>query len=300
MARCDFVNGRLGARRTRLLGSVGLRELLARAELPAQLELLHSSDWTGEDAGSLELGTHAAVLRDAEQLGDEIEGHEQRRLWLVVRELIEAAGIRVLLRALAHGASLQPTGNDLLDALAQAADVGGAVARLIERGHPLGAALRDAMPSFDRYRDLAAIEQALERAVVARALLQTAGHGEDAAMLRRLFELAIDLRNVALWLALGENAAILPGGTVDARDLPRAANRWLGALPRTAFLVDRRLARVLVDTARRQARAQPLSIAVPLAYILERLDEARLVRLIVSGTAFALPADELAALVETS
>ncbi len=43
MARCDFAAGRIGALRSRLLGPRGLRELVARADLAARLELVRQS-----------------------------------------------------------------------------------------------------------------------------------------------------------------------------------------------------------------------------------------------------------------
>ena len=55
MARLDFANARLGARRSRLLGAAGLREVLARPSLEARL-----ADWgSDEDDGDDEEGGSA-------------------------------------------------------------------------------------------------------------------------------------------------------------------------------------------------------------------------------------------------
>jgi vacuolar-type H+-ATPase subunit C/Vma6 len=46
------------------------------------------------------------------------------------------------------------------------------------------------------------------------------------------------------------------------------------------------------------ARVHPLSIAVPLAFVLERQAEVRQIRLVLRGAEFGLPAEELLALME--
>ena len=45
-------------------------------------------------------------------------------------------------------------------------------------------------------------------------------------------------------------------------------------------------------------RVHPLSLAVPLAFVLERQAEIRQIRLVLRGAEFGLPADELLARVE--
>ena len=302
MARCDYINGRLGAMRARMLGGAGLRELLARGEPAGQLEFLRATPWREAvpddgDLHQLELATQSLVLRDARRLGEWIEGPRQRELFGVVAELVDADHVRAILRLLARGVAGHHS-DQHGDLLAQA-DVPAAVALLSAQNHPLAAALREALPAFERYRDVAALEQAIERASIERALELLQGHDADARLVRRLFGLAIDLHNVALGVAVGFGR-ILPGGTLAAAELPAAAVRWLGDPVPTPFVADRRLSRILVDAAQREARAEPLSLAAPLAYLLARLDEARSIRLILAGTAYALPADELTTLAEAA
>jgi V/A-type H+-transporting ATPase subunit C len=58
------------------------------------------------------------------------------------------------------------------------------------------------------------------------------------------------------------------------------------------------LHRALREAMRREARVHPLSLAVPLCFVLERRAEVQRIRLVLRGAEFGLPADELLALVE--
>jgi vacuolar-type H+-ATPase subunit C/Vma6 len=64
------------------------------------------------------------------------------------------------------------------------------------------------------------------------------------------------------------------------------------------FAVDQVLRQALAEVMRREARLDPLSLAVPLAFVLERQAEVRQIRLVLRGAEFGVPADELLALVE--
>jgi vacuolar-type H+-ATPase subunit C/Vma6 len=64
------------------------------------------------------------------------------------------------------------------------------------------------------------------------------------------------------------------------------------------FAVDQVLHRALGEAMQREARVHPLSLAVALSFVLERRAEVKRIRLVLRGTQFGLPADELLALVE--
>lgn len=63
-------------------------------------------------------------------------------------------------------------------------------------------------------------------------------------------------------------------------------------------LLDQVLLRVLSNEVSRFARTHPLSLAVPLAFIFERLMEARRIRIVLRGTEASAPSEELLELVE--
>lgn len=58
------------------------------------------------------------------------------------------------------------------------------------------------------------------------------------------------------------------------------------------------LHRTLAEAIRREASRNPLSLAVPLSYILDRRAEIQRIRLVLRGAEFGLPAADLVELVE--
>ncbi len=79
------------------------------------------------------------------------------------------------------------------------------------------------------------------------------------------------------------------------RDGRRHAAPGLAAIgeSRDPFAAGQLLHRALAVAMRREARLHPLSLAVPLAFMLERQAEVRQIRLVLRAAEFGLPADEL-------
>jgi V/A-type H+-transporting ATPase subunit C len=189
---------------------------------------------------------------------------------------------------------------------------------------PYASPLAEAFESYRSRRDLFPLELALDQFVFARARAAARADGEDGRILLEFLEAQIDLANAATLLKRRDGAGaedlFIPGGRLlDAkrfqrlcglteRELREALAR-LGRLrldPRLAemgeradpFTLDQLLHEALRKAMRRAARIHPLSLAVPLAFVLERRAEVQRIRLVLRGAEFDVPADELVALVE--
>jgi len=221
VARLDRLVGRLGARRARLLGAAGLRDLGARGATEARVAALRRGPWAGAvpadgpvpPQAAVEAGLRALLADEAEALLAEVEGSAARRVLAAFLSLDEAAAVKALLRGVAAGApperilAAAPPGpglpTPLLRRAAAAADVEGAVAALEAAGHPLAAALRGALPRRD-HDGLLPLEAAVDRAAFERALAAAGarGAGEDGRVLRDHLAGAADAANAALLLSL--------------------------------------------------------------------------------------------------
>jgi V/A-type H+-transporting ATPase subunit C len=195
------------------------------------------------------------------------------------------------------------------------------VALLVRRANPFAVALQEALAGFGESGVLA-LEVALDRKAFAEAFTVARIGGEDGRILRSLFETWVDLTNIATLLKVAEPAQaaefLLPGGAHtseerhrDLASLPRTAlpdvlDAWAAPLVGRAGIpklasppqADLLLSRALARGMRRLARAQPLSIAVPLSFVLDRQAEVRRIELVLRGTDFGLPAEELLELLE--
>lgn len=335
MARLDYANARLGARRARLLGAAGLREVLARPSLEARIDLLRRTglaavlpDGPGPDPlGACEAALREGWRREAARVLAGVEGERPRALLAAFLGLDDAAAAKAALRAAARGtpadralAAAPPTPGlpeVALRAAAEAPGLAQAIERLAAAAPLLGAALRAALPG-SAAGDLLPIEVAADRAVVARARAAATGNGEDREVLRRHLGDRVDARNAATLLALAglppRADAFLEGGrrlgegefralAGAAADAVRAAVARLvpgggeGALA-TPWGADLALERAWIAPLRREARVRPLSLAVPLAYLAERRAEVRRVALLLRGAELGLAGDELLDLVE--
>ncbi len=348
MARLDHVNARVGARRARLIGAGGLRELLVRPTLAARIELLVSRGrLTGlpEVEGTAPAGTEAvarleesrliaaveAALRagvraDEERLLDEVEGARARRLLEAAVGLQEARAIKGLLRGTAHGvppdrliALVPPTRRlpeDRVRRLAEAASPGAFAALLAEAGSPYAEPIRAGLRERDRVGLLAA-EVAIDRVGFAEVAAASGRGGEDAAALNAWLSGQVDTRNANTLLALGAAVTSLPLFLPGGRRIPADA---FGRLARGSAEARRSAAAALVPCApdrlgdpsaaelllasaevRRltlAARRQPLSLAVPLAWIEARRDEIRRIAVVLRGAALGLPGDAILGMVE--
>lgn len=338
MARLDYANARIGARRARLLGGAGLRDLLARPTLESRLELLRTmalgarlpaaarADGSRDALGLLELSLREGLVREQAQLLADAEGDRPRELLAAVLGIEEAAAVKAVVRGVAHGATVERIlaaalpvpglGPARLRAAASASTVEAALAALAADGSPVAAAAADAL-ALRASHGLLPLEIAADRAAFARAARAASKRGEDAAIVRAHVEDRVDARNAATLLALAGappvTQAFVPGGRRLAQETfqrlagaaPPALHARLAALFRgdaaglgRPWSADRALERAVLAPLRQAARARPLSIAVPLAYLLERRAEVRRVALLLRGAELGLPGDELLDLVE--
>lgn len=339
MARLDLLNARVAARRSRLLGARGLRELALRAGLAARLEALRAGPWGAglPDGAAPPLGEVEAALRESQRreaawLAGLAEGAAAGRALRALLALDDADAVKALLRGVAAAApperilAAAPASPGLPAALlaraAAAGGVAGAVAALRASGHPLAPALAAALEAPGGW-GLARLEAAADQAAAAAAWRVARGAGADGAALAHHLAERADAWNARLLLAVagaGPRAQeardlVHPGGT---RLPPAVAAPLLGA-PHEAVhaavaaawpglaaalgdpaAAELALERRLLVAARRAARAAPLSLAVPIAYLLERRAEGRRIALLLRADAFALPADEVLGLLEAA
>jgi V/A-type H+-transporting ATPase subunit C len=334
MARCDYANARLGARRARLLGERGLRELLVRAGTD-RAHLVAQHGWpapAGEDVGDFCQALVVASAADARELAAWTSGRAARLLRAVLL-LDDARTVKAILRGLLRKdppqrileralptASLGPAMVRELAGLAALEAVAPALAR---HGAPLAPAAAAAVEAARAEPRLLRLEAALDREVVALVAREVDGRGEDAAVAQAALARHVDHANALLVLSGAAPARVaelaLPSGTRTPAEVSALAGlalarrgaelvRWLGA-PRQDGRLDRddladasRAERVLSErrrrALRREARARPLSIAVPLSYLAERRRDAAALRLAALGDEQGIPPEDLVAALE--
>lgn len=338
MAHLDFANARLGARRARLLDDASLRALLARGGEAERLEALRATAVGAAVPGGLscapdallrvEAALREALRREGIRLLEETEGDRARALLAAFLALDEAAAVEAIARGVATGAPVDRTlaaappvpglPADALRAAASAPDVPAALAALAAAGSAVAAAAAAFAPGARAERGLLPLEIAAERAALARARGACRRGGEDAAILARHLADRVDSRNAATLLALAGAVpaadALLEGGRrLAGETLRRVAALRDGGAVRSAVAAalgmpvaelatpwgaERALERRMVLALRREARARPLSLAVPLAYLAARRAEVRRVALVLRGAALGLPAEEILSLAE--
>jgi V/A-type H+-transporting ATPase subunit C len=334
VARLDFANARARARASRLAGAHALRELLARPSLAGRLELVRTlpagaaiqAEPGAEPLATVERGLREGLRREALALARAVEGRRPRRLLLAFLALDEAAAVKAVLRGVARGAALDRTlaaappapglPEEALRLAAASSSLDGAVEALAAAGSPVAAAAREALPRVAE-EGLLPLELAADRAALARAAAACRHAGEDGAVLARHVADRADARNAETLLALagarptiepwipggrrwdGVALATLAGAGAEAARAAVARGFGLDAPDlATPWAADRALARACTAALAREARARPLSLAVPLAYLAARREEIRRLALALRGAELGLPPDELLDLVE--
>jgi V/A-type H+-transporting ATPase subunit C len=201
-------------------------------------------------------------------------------------------------------------------------------ALLESRHHPFTIPFADVLGPVRHRRiehepSLLALEASIDRFVFARARTYAHADGESGRVCAQIVELAVDVVNAATVLkGVSEATAaacFIPGGRrlgehqirqLASRDRAAAAETIAHAMPFPELamlplvvarpaLVDQLLHRVVVNAVFRLARTHPLSLAVPLSFLLERVTEARAVRLVLRGSDAGASKEELLELVET-
>jgi V/A-type H+-transporting ATPase subunit C len=279
-----------------------------------------------------ELGLRKQLADDLIRVDRFLGGERVRSLLRAVLAFEDGWALKTILRGVSQGEPadrilllVAPTpglDDSALRELACQRDVKGVVDLLATWGSPFAAPLTNA---YDRYlpqRELFSLEMALDGFLFTRALETARRGGSQGRTLARFLERQIDLANAGTLLKLAGGLAadefFIPGGRslgpklfrwlsrLGERELRDALARRLHLDPRLAalgerpdpFTIDEILHESMARDIRREARTHPLSIAVPLAFVLARRAEVRQIRLVLRGAEFGLPADELVSLVE--
>lgn len=277
----------------------------------------------------VERALRARLTEDQAALDRFLRGARRRTLFRAMLAFADGFALKTLLRGLERGerperilALLAPTptlDGPALEALVAEGAVRRAVDLLATWRSPYGLPLLDAWPEYERRKDLLVLEATLDRALFARAFAAARRGGRDGRLLSPLLAERVDLANaMTLFKLAGTPAArefFLPGGrlldearyaayaALDPADLrPALAHRarrervrWLAAMTEAAdpFDLDQIARRAASTSLRALARREPLSLAVPLAFLAEREAEVRRLRLVLRGAAFGVSADRL-------
>jgi V/A-type H+-transporting ATPase subunit C len=318
-AGCDYAVARVRAMRSRLLGRAGIAALLAERGLAARLELLKRTDYgealaahpvPGDPLAEAERGLSARLMHDLEQIDRFLAGERVRALFRAILAFEDGWMLKTILRGVAAGQPperivplLMPTPGLGLAALAELVrqrDVKAVVDMLATWRSPYAPALLDALGATAQRLDLLPLEVVLDRLLFGRAIEAARGDGEDGRMLHAFLEAQIDLVNAATRLKLGDQGGaeefLIPGGRPGRAARDRAYALLAGVDDPAA--ADQMLHRTLAGTIRREASRNPLSLAVPLSYVLDRRAEIQRIRLVLRGAEFGLPAADLLELVE--
>jgi V/A-type H+-transporting ATPase subunit C len=269
----------------------------------------------------------AAVRRTAERILRDVEGRRARLLLSAFLALDEAEAVKAVVRGVAAGAPLDrilaaapPTPalpEPVLREAGAAAEAVAALGVLAAAGSAVAAAVLDAVP-LDVSGGLVPLEIAADRAALGRARSACRRGGEDGAVLARHLEDRADLRNALTLLALGGAPPSADPFLAGGRRLPLALLRALAASRDVAaaraavarafhldaaalsspWAAERALEDAVARPLLREARRRPLSLAVPLSYLLARRTEARRLAVVLRGAALGLPADEILDLAE--
>lgn len=319
-AGCDYANARVHAMRSRLLGRGGIAALLAEPGLRARLEFLERTDYreavaaaggtSAQQLAAAERGLRKRLMDDLTLIDGFLAGERPRALFRSILAFEDGWTIKTVLRGIAASAApermlllLAPTpelGQGALEELVRQREIKAVVDLLATWRSPYARPLVGALASGAHRFDLLHLEVPLDRLLFRRALEAAACGGEDGRVLRTLLETQIDLVNAATRAKLadqdGAEEFFIPGG----RAMAPAGSRFyepLAAL-RDPVAADHLLRGALKEAMRRETAQHPLSLAVPLSFVLDRRAEIQRIRLVLRGAEFGLPAGELLELVE--
>ena len=245
MIGCEYANARAAARRGRLLGVRGLRELLARGTTAERLALLADGAWRGAlpsaAAGPVPLravarGLVADAAREARELLSFREGKPRRRVAALL-QLQDAPVLEAILRGLVRRdpplrilADTWPApglGPELVAELAALPTPAGVPELLARRGSPLAPAAAAAVAAAREEPRLVRLGVALQRAVVAGVRAAVSGWDRDARLARELLAQHVDHVNATTLLAVETlvhpEDLFLPGGRLDEAGFARLA-----------------------------------------------------------------------------
>lgn len=336
-ARIRAMKGRLlGAKGiTELLAQPGLAARLDYLKKTGYGEAVAAHLTREPDAlRGAERGLRARLVDDLLRIDRFLRGERVRALFRAVVAFEDGWNVKTILRGITQGEPpertfllLAPTpelDDPALGEMVRQKEVKAVVDLLATWRSPYAVPLTQAFPRYRTHRELFLLEVALDQFLFARALDAARGDGEDGRVLLGFLETQIDLANAGTLLKRADGGRsdelFIPGGrlltlkrfqqlsSLRERDLREALARrgplHLGAGLATEderadpFAVDQILHQALREAMQREARVRPLSLAVPLSFVLERRAEVQRIRLVLRGAEFGLPAGELVALVE--
>jgi V/A-type H+-transporting ATPase subunit C len=281
-----------------------------------------------------ERGLRTRLVDDLLRIDRFLRGERESTLFRAVLAFEDGWNLKTILRGISRGEPpertfllLAPTpelDDPALGEMVRQKEVKAVVDLLATWGSPYALPLAQAFARYRTHRELFVLEVALDQFLFTRALDAARGDGEDGRVLLAFLEIQIDLANAGTLLKRADGGRcdelFIPGGrhvtlkrfqqlsSLRERDLREALARrgplHVGSRLATEgeradpFAVDQILHQALREATRREARVHPLSLAVPLSFVLERRAEVQRIRLVLRGAEFGLPADELVALVE--
>ena len=286
-----------------------------------------------DDLAATERELRARLMADLAQIDRFLAEERVRTLFRACLAFEDGWTLKTILRGVAAGEAperifllLVPTpelDHAALQELVRQREVKAVVDLLASWRSPYARALVDGLAASRHRVDLLSLDVALDRVLFHRALEAARRDGEDGEMLRAFLETQVDLVNTATLLKLaghgGTEEFFIAGGRVIG---PRRYRQYAqldaatlkAALARDARLLaagletpsaledpaaaDQLLHRALGEAMRREASRNPLSLAVPLSFVLDRRAEIQRIRLVLRGAEFGLPAAELLELVE--
>lgn len=309
----------------------GRLELLARTDYAAAGA---RADAGAGRLAAVERGLRARLTEDLARIDRFLAGERVRALFRALLTFEDGWTIKTILRGVAAGEApdrlfllLAPTpelDQPALQELVRQRDVKAVIDLLATWRSPYARPLGRGLAAYLSRRDLLYLEVALDRFLFEQALAAASRDGEDGRMLGTFVATQVDLVNAATLLKLaGQGEAeefFIEGGRVlgwhrfrEYGRLDRPALR--DALARSGGLLDvaglrtraalddpaaadQLLQRALGESMRREAARNPLSVAVPVSFVLDRWAEIQRIRLVLRGTEFGLPPAELLELVE--
>jgi V/A-type H+-transporting ATPase subunit C len=285
-----------------------------------------------DQLAAAERGLRARLMADLARIDGFLAGERPRALFRACLAFEDGWTLKTIVRGVAAGEPperifrlLVPTpelNHAALAELVRQREVKAIVDLLATWRSPYARPLLDGLPTSAGRPDLLALEVALDRVLFSRAIDAARRDGEDGEMLRVFLEAQIDLVNAATLLKLAghggaEEFFIADGRTFSARGYRQYAQLDAAAIkaalagegrllagaktaatPDDPAAVDQFLLRALAEAMRHEALLNPLSLAVPLSYMLDRRAEVQRIRLVLRGAEFGIPADELLQLVE--
>ncbi len=314
-----YINARIKMMRTALLDGRVLDSLLGAQTYPEFLRLLSESPLasdltaaTAQGAGLPELdrGLSKNFFHSAAKVYSFADGVPKKEIGVLLQKW-DLVNLKSLARGLTAGrgaqaveASLIPGGTlpmTTLTAALQGGDLASAATALSLTGHPLVAAFREGVSSYNSTGNLLDLEVALDQAYYRNALKVA----QDTA-LQRYLSREVDITNALTARTLrGLTAApalfVVGGRDIDAATFarlqsgdPSGAGDMSAIMEAPTLEEAERTARKLLDVAARNAAAgDPLGVGVAIDFLRRKEQEIAKLRLMARGKFYNVPTEQI-------